>query len=198
MSTEPDVAPATGPGDRMPAPVRDPMQDPMQDPVQELSQELARHARILHLVKTQVSSSSMSGLDSGAVHVLMFLVKAGPLRQGALAECAMLDPSTVSRYVAQLVRSGHVERRADPADGRAVQLVATELGRALARRIAAQRDALLRDVLARWAPDEVHDLAVRMRRINDDFEAHRPLARPYHHAASVPAHPIDSTTDEER
>ena len=182
MSTE--VAPATGPD------------DPMPDPVQELSLELARHARILHLVKT-VSSSSMSGLDSGAVHVLMFLVKAGPLRQGALAECAMLDPSTVSRYVAQLVRSGHVERRADPVDGRAVQLVATELGRALARRIAARRDALLRDVVAGWAPDEVHDLAVRMRRINDDFEAHRPQVRPQHLALSGP-HPIERTTDEER
>jgi DNA-binding MarR family transcriptional regulator len=192
MSIEPDVAPATGPSD----PVADPTQDPV-DPVQELSQELARHARILHMVKTQISSSSPSGLDSGAVHVLIFLVKAGPLRQGALAECAMLDPSTVSRHVAQLVRSGHVERRADPADGRAVQLVATELGRALARRIAAQRDALLRDVLAGWAPDELHDLAVRLRRINDDFEAHRPhRANPP--AGSVPARPIDRTTDEER
>jgi DNA-binding MarR family transcriptional regulator len=168
------------------------------DAVGELSQELARHARILHLVKTQVSNSSLSGLDSGAVHVLMFLVRAGALRQGALAECAMLDPSTVSRYVAQLVRSGHVERRADPADGRAVQLVATELGRALARRIAANRDALLREVLAGWTPDEVHELAARMRRINDDFEAHRSLARPHYAAVSVPAHPIDRTTDEER
>jgi hypothetical protein len=37
-----------------------------------------------------------------------------------------------------------------------------------------------------------------MRRINDDFEAHRPLARPHHHAVSVPAHLIHRTTDEER
>jgi DNA-binding MarR family transcriptional regulator len=183
MDVEPRApSPASTPGDEM----------------HELSTELARHARILHLVKSQVSSSSLTGLDSGAVMVLMFLVKAGPLRQGALAECAMLDPSTVSRHVAQLVRCGHVERRPDPADGRAVQLVATGLGVALARGIAARRDALLREVLAGWAAEEVHDLAVRMRRINDDFEAHRPQARPQHPAVSGPAHFIHRTTDEER
>jgi DNA-binding MarR family transcriptional regulator len=164
----------------------------------ELSQELIRHARILHLVKTQESTASLTGLDSGAVMVLMFLVKGGPQRQGALAECAMLDPSTVSRYVAQLVRSGHVERRPDPGDGRAVQLVATERGRAVARLIAQRRDALLREVLAGWAPEELHDLAVRLRRINDDFEAHRPQFRSHPMGVPVPIHPTDRTTDEER
>ena len=167
--------------------------------MQELSQELIRHARILHLVKTHESTSSLTGLDSGAVTVLMFLVKGGPQRQGALADCAMLDPSTVSRYVAQLVRAGHVERRPDPADGRAVQLVATERGRAVARLIGQRRDALLRDVLAGWPAEDVRDLAVRLRRINDDFEAHRPHLRSHPLAVPVPVGPaIDRTADEER
>jgi len=169
------------------------------DAVQELSQELIRHARILHLVKTHESTSSLTGLDSGAVTVLMFLVKGGPQRQGELADCAMLDPSTVSRYVGQLVRAGHVERRPDPADGRAVQLAATERGRAVARLIGQRRDALLREVLAGWDPEELHDLAVRLRRINDDFEAHRPQLRSPLMAMPAPVSgSTDRTADEER
>ena len=169
------------------------------DEMQELSQELIRYARILHLIKTHESTSALTGLDSGAVTVLMFLVKGGPQRQGALAGCAMLDPSTVSRYVAQLVRAGHVERRPDPADGRAVQLVATERGRAVAWLIAQRRDAVLREVLTGWAAEELHDLAVRLRRLNDDFEAHRPQLRPQPTAVPIPLHPgAESTTDQER
>ena len=48
------------------------------------------------------------------------------MRAGALAECMQSDPSTVSRQVAALVKDGLLERRADPADGRASLLVLTE------------------------------------------------------------------------
>ena len=50
----------------------------------------------------------------------------GPHRSNALAEAVHSDPSTVSRQIAALVKVGYVERRPDPADGRACLLAATD------------------------------------------------------------------------
>src|SRR5690606_5809955 len=96
-----------------------------------------------------------------------------PRRQGELADVTFLDPSTVSRYVAQLVRAGLVTRQADPLDGRAVQLVATPSGLPLAREAAARRQAYVGEVLADWSPDDAQALVVLLRRLNDDIESHR-------------------------
>ena len=152
-----------------------PAEDPT--PVGALSQELSRHARILHMLKSRMFAVSGYGLDHGALSVLFQVVKSGPIRQGELAECAMLDPSTVSRHVSLLVRLGHVERRADPGDGRAVRLIATPRGLEVHDQVMGRRDAMIRDVLAGWPDEDVRDLTGRLRRLNDDFEAFRPQLR---------------------
>ena len=142
--------------------------------ISELGQELIRQARILYLVRATLSAESGGGLDSGALAVLMHVVKSGGLRQRDLATCAMLDPSTVSRHVGLLVRLGHVKRLADQEDGRAVRLVATAAGHAVQQQLTARREALMREVLRNWTDDEVNSLTDRLRRLNDDFEAIRP------------------------
>ena len=152
-----------------------PAEDPT--PVGELSQELSRHARILHMLKSRMFAVSGYGLDHGALSVLFQIVKSGPIRQGELADCAMLDPSTVSRHVALLVRQDMVERRADPGDGRAVRLVATAKGFDLHTQVMSRRDTMFRDVLAGWPAEDVRDLTRGLRRLNDDFEACRPQPR---------------------
>jgi len=81
------------------------------DAVAALGAELVRHARLLHLVRAHMATWAPEGLDGAAISLLMQLVKCGPRRQGELADVAMLDPSTVSRYVGQLVRRGLAERR---------------------------------------------------------------------------------------
>jgi DNA-binding MarR family transcriptional regulator len=115
------------------------------------------------------------GLDGAAISLLMQLVRCGPRRQGELADVAMLDPSTVSRYVGQLVRRDLVERRPDPADGRAVQLVATRTGHAAAGRMIARRDEIFGEVLADWDHDEVLLLARLLTRLNDDVDSRRAM-----------------------
>jgi DNA-binding MarR family transcriptional regulator len=61
-----------------------------------------------------------------SAHVLMKCLQTeGPMRASALADCVQSDPSTVSRQVANLVKDGFLERRADPDDGRASLLVLT-------------------------------------------------------------------------
>lgn len=152
----------------------------------QLSHELFRQARILHMVKARMSAES-GGLDSGALGVLVHVVKSGGMRQRELAECAMLDPSTVSRYVGLLAKLGYVERQADQEDGRAVRLVATEAGLAVHRGLVSRREALMRDVLSGWTAQDVEELTSRLRRLNDDFEAIRtqPGLHPFRHP--VPA-----------
>jgi DNA-binding MarR family transcriptional regulator len=144
----------------------------------ELGQQLIRHARILHMIRARLSAESGGGLDSGALSVLMHVVKSDGLRQGELAGCAMLDPSTVSRHVGLLVRLGHVERQPDQGDGRAVRLVATADGRAVQQQLTQRREALMREALRSWSDDDLSALTAQLRRLNDDFEAIRPQPGP--------------------
>jgi DNA-binding MarR family transcriptional regulator len=139
-----------------------------------LNQELLRHQRILHVLKGSMATLVPEGLDAAAFGLLLTLVKCGPRRQGELAELSLLDPSTVSRHVAQLARTGYVQRRPDPQDGRAVQLAATTDGELVAREIGKRRQAVICEALGRWSPDQVQELVGLLRRLNDDLDAVRP------------------------
>jgi DNA-binding MarR family transcriptional regulator len=142
--------------------------------VAALNNELARHSRLLHVMKSQMAALVPEGLDTAAFSLLFTLVRCGPKRQGELAEQALLDPSTVSRHVAQLARAGYVQRRPDPQDGRAVQLVATDEGTALAREIGRRRQSMIAKALSGWAPEDLEHLVTLLARLNDDLDAFRP------------------------
>ena len=148
--------------------------EPEHDPMAELNHELTRHARLLHVLKSSMAALVPEGLEAAAFGLLITLVRGGPRRQGELAETCMLDPSTVSRHVAQLARAGYVERRPDPGDGRAVQLVASGEGERVAHEIAHRRLAVISEALTDWAPDDLTRLVVLLRRLNDDLDAFRP------------------------
>jgi DNA-binding MarR family transcriptional regulator len=140
-----------------------------------LSHELIRYTRLHHILKSRISLAFPDGLDHAALGVLLTLIKRGALRQGELADVALLDPSTVSRHVGQLVRAGLVERRPDPGDGRAVRLAATDRGHELGDELLQRRRTLIHQTLASWLHDDVRELAGLLSRLNDDFEAQRPL-----------------------
>lgn len=143
------------------------------DTATDLAHELGRHARLLQMFRARMAAWAPAGLDGAAFGVLMSVVKCGPVRQGELADATMLDPSTVSRYVAQLVKAGLVIRRADPADGRAVQLVATADGTAIGAQVAERRQQLIADMLADWPDDDARMLVRLLRRLNDEMDARR-------------------------
>jgi MarR family transcriptional regulator, lower aerobic nicotinate degradation pathway regulator len=144
----------------------------------DLNHELTRHSRLLHVMKSSMATLVPEGFDAAAFGLLITLVRTGPRRQGELAEQCMLDPSTVSRHVGQLVRAGYVERRPDPEDGRAVHLVASDAGEAVARDIAQRRQRVISEALAGWGPDDVAQLVALLRRLNDDLDAFRPRIIP--------------------
>ena len=140
------------------------------DSYAEIAHELGRQGRLLHLFKGHMSNWAPAGLDWAAFGLLMSLIKCGASRQGDLADVTLLDPSTVSRHTAQLVKAGLVSRRPDPADGRAVQLVATESGLLAGQDLLARRQALLRGILADWSDDDAQTFLLLTRRLNDGLE----------------------------
>ena len=144
--------------------------------VARLGQELGRQMRLLHLLKVQLTGLMPPGLEWAAFGVLSQLTRCGAKRQSDLAELSLLDPSTVSRHVGQLVRQRLVERRPDPEDGRAVQLVATEQGQAVVAETTSQRNTVFLSALQGWDAADLRTLTELLSRFNDDLETFRQSA----------------------
>src|SRR3954463_13140833 len=104
-------------------------------PAARLSQEVVRLVRATHALRAQLHARHEDGIEWAGYMLLFQLCTNGAQRSSALAASACVDPSTVSRQVAQLVAAGLVERRADPHDGRATLLAATDLGAARHRAV---------------------------------------------------------------
>jgi len=139
-------------------------------PAEELGRQLLRHTRLFHHLKARTTTWLPADLEWGAVALLVHLADGGARRQRDLAGCTRLDPSTVSRHVAQLVRGGLVERRPDPEDGRGVQLVATTDGLGLNDTMIEQRTALVTALVTGWDPTDVTRLAALLSRLSDEIE----------------------------
>lgn len=83
------------------------------------------------------------GLTPTQVSVLFTIAVHGPLRLSDLADREGLNPTMVSRVVAQLASALLVERTPDPADGRAALVTVTRTGAELRRRIRRERADVL-------------------------------------------------------
>ncbi|WP_329036174.1 MarR family winged helix-turn-helix transcriptional regulator [Streptomyces sp. NBC_00178] len=66
------------------------------------------------------------GLYPGQEFVMMHLWDHGAVRQSELIKAVDLDPSTVTKMLQRLEQAGHVRRRPDPDDRRAVLVEATD------------------------------------------------------------------------
>lgn len=107
---------------------------------------------------------------------LQLLIKVGegePRRAGDLAVEMSADPSTISRQVALLVRAGLVERRADPQDGRACNLVLTDAGRARRRQVSHDIGDLFDTIIRDWSDGERTEFIRLLSRYVDGLTVHR-------------------------
>ena len=144
-----------------------------------LSDQVLRLTRTAGALKSQLAARHAGGEDGAhgiewAAYALLFqLVTDGPKRSSALAEAVCVDPSTVSRQVAELVKAGLVERVPDPADGRASLLVATARGLDVHAMRRARRVATFGRIVADWPADDVATLTDLLVRFNDSFVALR-------------------------
>lgn len=110
-----------------------------------VSHAVARVARLHRMAAGKVLKGL--GLYPGQEFVMMHLWDAGPVRQSELIKAVELDPSTVTKMLQRLEQAGHVRRRPDPGDRRAVLVEAT-----------AESCALHSAVEAAWAELEEHTL----------------------------------------
>lgn len=114
-----------------------------------------------------------SDYDVTQTYLLVRLIEHGPIRATELAGLACADPSTVSRHVAALVKAGLVQRQADPADGRASLLVATDAGRAHLDHHRRLRGLAIGPLIADWSAADRTDLLRLLRRFTRELDAHR-------------------------
>jgi DNA-binding MarR family transcriptional regulator len=142
---------------------------------EDLAHQLVRLITMTGRAKAQFSGLATEGIERAAYALLAHLVREGPKRITALADAVHSDTSTVSRQTSALVAHGLVERKADPVDGRACLLVATEAGRGTYSRAKAERTKHIAALMADWPQSERRTLVLLLDRLNTDFENYHPV-----------------------
>jgi DNA-binding MarR family transcriptional regulator len=108
----------------------------------------------LSRVLRPTEASLAANLTPTRVAVLLNTVRNGPIRLSEVAEQEGLNPTLLSRTVANLAQDGLVSRTADQSDRRSAWLDATPAGRELAERIRAERTRAVEVALAELPPED--------------------------------------------
>lgn len=132
--------------------------------------ELIRLVRLIERKRDRYHAEHPQAIERATYHLLVHLVKGGPQRAGTLAEAVHSDPSTISRQIAALVKLGYVERTADPEDGRATLLAATDEGRRVFEENRRIRNENLAELLATWSDADRRALRELLGRFATDLE----------------------------
>lgn len=109
-------------------------------------------------------------LDRSAYILLMRLEDQGPMSIGELADAFHLDPSTVNRQTAALVRRSLASRVPDPEGGLARKFQITDEG---VRRLHEDREwyrAGTRKIVENWTPAEIERFEADLLRFNRSVE----------------------------
>ena len=108
------------------------------------------------------SLSPASGLSLTAAATLATLERSGPCRLTWLATREGVTQPAMTQLIARLEDAGLVDRAADPADGRVVQVRITADGRAMLAGRRAVRAEQVTGLLNRLSPDEREALAAAL------------------------------------
>ena len=103
--------------------------------------------RISRRLRT-TDAARAAGLTPARSSVLLTIVREGPIGLSALADGESLNPTMLSRVIADLVAAGHVARVSDPGDRRAASVTCTAAGRRLADRIRRERTTAINAALS--------------------------------------------------
>jgi DNA-binding MarR family transcriptional regulator len=86
--------------------------------------------------------------------VLLNVVRNGPVRLSELAAAEGINPTMLSRVIAELVDTGLLERSSDQGDRRAAWVKATAAGRRLAERMRRERTDAVNVALAALSEED--------------------------------------------
>ncbi|WP_405735290.1 MarR family transcriptional regulator [Streptomyces sp. NBC_01537] len=144
------------------------------DDVAEIERALTRIAHLITRARRHDHVKAATGvpLDRAAVIILRMLSESDALRPSELAARLQVEAPHVTRQLQRLQKAGYVSRVVDPGDRRAQLVQVTPAGRQAAVRIREVAAAAMRDALADWSPQELHQLAGQFHRMVDDFLAY--------------------------
>jgi DNA-binding MarR family transcriptional regulator len=104
------------------------------------------------------ATAAAAGLTPTRVSVLLHVVRDGEVRLSDLAAAEGINPTMLSRVVADFAQDGLVARMSDAGDRRAAWVKATPAGRKLAERMRRERTDALSMALERLTPAEQRKL----------------------------------------
>ena len=96
---------------------------------------LNAHARVTRAIGRDLAAAGLPDLSWYDLLWALHRAPGGGLRVNELARAVVLSPTGMSRFVARLEAEGLVRREPAPADRRALQVVLTDAGRDLLRRM---------------------------------------------------------------
>jgi DNA-binding MarR family transcriptional regulator len=111
-------------------------------------------SRLARLLRATDATGPAAELTPTRVVVLLNAVRNGPIRLAELAEQEGLNPTMLSRTVANLVAAGLVIRTADPGDRRSAWVEPTDAGQRLAEEIRRHRTHALQEALSGLQEDD--------------------------------------------
>ncbi|HWH10071.1 MAG TPA: MarR family transcriptional regulator [Solirubrobacteraceae bacterium] len=108
------------------------------------SEQVARLRVVVARLGRQLRATQAgAGLTPTQISVLFTIARLGPLGLSEVAELEGLNPTMLSRVIAQLSEDGLVSRTAAPTDRRAALVDATPVGRRLREKIHRERNRVL-------------------------------------------------------
>ena len=96
---------------------------------------LNAHARVTRAIGRELAAAGLPDLSWYDLLWALHRAPGGGLRVNELARAVVLSPTGMSRFVDRLEAEGLVRREPDPKDRRALQVVLTDAGRDLLRRM---------------------------------------------------------------
>jgi DNA-binding MarR family transcriptional regulator len=124
------------------------------------------------LSATAIAGSGVR-IELAGAHLLSRISELGGVRLTDLAAGMGLDPSSVSRQVTALERSGWVAREEDPTDRRASRLTVTRAGRDVVAALTLARTEALARLTPDWSDTDLDTLAASLGRLNHDLATRR-------------------------
>jgi DNA-binding MarR family transcriptional regulator len=137
-------------------------------------EHLVRSLYRLGMVQRELARHALAELGSQGFVALGVIHLHGPVRVSDVAQTLNVALSVASRQVAALERAGYVQRDADPEDGRAHRVAATEAGRKVLEESHRRMVHAFSGALEDWTPDEIAVLSESLERLREDV--HRDVA----------------------
>jgi DNA-binding MarR family transcriptional regulator len=125
----------------------------------------------------QTDAAAAAGLTPTRSSVLLNVVRSGPMRLSELAASEGLNPTMLSRVVAELVDARLLQRSSDEGDRRTAWVKATAAGRGLAERMRRERTDALNLALKGLSEDEQRELEAALpalESLTEQLKAGRP------------------------